>query len=87
MPKLGTVMMTKELRWPGSIREVAVNPTAGTWFACFAIEDGQDPPPLKDGPIIGVDFGGGKLAVCSDGTVVENPKPLPGMLKHLRQVG
>ena len=59
LPKIGRVAMVEELRWLGSIREVTVNRTAGTWFACFCIEDGQEPAPVKDGPIVGVDVGRG----------------------------
>ena len=55
LPKIGQVTMVEELRWTGSIREVTINRTAGTWFACFAVEDGQPVPPVKDGPIIRVD--------------------------------
>ena len=46
----------------------------------------QPPPPVKDGPTIGVDVGITKLAVCSEGTVVENPKALGPALKHLRKL-
>lgn len=86
LPKVGRVTMVEELRFAGSIREVTVNQTAGTWFACFCIEDGQEPPPLKDGPTVGVDVGVGTMAVCSDGTTVENPRALSGALKRLRRV-
>ena len=70
----------------GSIREVTINRTAGTWFASFCLEDGQPVPPVKDGPTIGVDVGVGTLAVCSNGLKVENPKALKGALRRLRQV-
>ena len=43
-------------------------------------------PPVKDGPTIGVDVGVGRLGVCSDGTVVENPKALGTVLKRLRKI-
>ena len=41
LPKIGCVAMVEELRFRGSIREVTINRTAGTWFASFAVEDGQ----------------------------------------------
>ena len=44
LPKVGRVAMVEALRFPGSIREVTVNRTAGVWFACFCIEDGQAAP-------------------------------------------
>ena len=78
--------MAEHLRFSGSIREVTVNRTAGTWFACFAMEDGQPAPPVKEGPTIGVDVGVGTLAVCSNGLTVANPKALKAGLQRLRQV-
>ena len=86
LPKIGRVAMVEELRFRGSIREVTVNRTAGTWFACFCVEDGQEMPAVKDGPTIGVDVGVGAMAVCSDGMTVENPKPLAVASTRLRQV-
>ena len=86
LPKVGRVAMVEDLRFCGSIREVTINRTAGTWFACFCIEDGQEPPLVKEGPAIGVDVGVGTMATCSDGTVVENPRVLAGALKRLRRV-
>ena len=86
LPKIGRVTMVEELRFAGSIRELTVNRTAGTWFACFCVEDGLEPPPVKDGPTIGVDVGVGTMATCSDGMTVENPQALSGALKRLRHV-
>ena len=79
LPKIGMVAMVEDLRFRGSIREVTINRTAGTWFACFCVEDGAELPPVKDGPTIGVDVGVGTMAVCSDGTTVENPKAFPAV--------
>ena len=86
LPKIGRMTMVEHLRFAGSVREVTINRTAGTWFACFCVEDGQDPPPVKDGPTIGVDVGVGTMATCSDGMVVENPKALTPALKRLRRM-
>ena len=41
---------------------------------------------MKPGPTIGVDVGVGAIAVCSDGTTVENPKALATGLKRLRRL-
>ena len=90
LPKIGRVAMVEHLRFQGSVREVTVNRTAGTWFACFCVEDGQEPPPVKEGPnigpTIGVDVGVGVMATCSNGFSVENPKAMAGALKRLRRV-
>ena len=84
VPKIGRVAMVERLRFAGSIREVTINRTAGTWFAWFCVEDGEEPPPVKEGPTVGVDVGVGTIAVCSDGTTVENPKVLVPALRRLR---
>ncbi len=86
LPKIGRVAMVEHLRFAGSIREVTVNRTAGTWFAAFCIEDGEEAPPVKDGPTVGVDVGLGTMATCSDGTTVDNPKALVSELEKLRRV-
>ena len=65
---------------------MTVNWTAGTWFACFCIEDGQQVPPVKPGPTVGIDVDVGAMAICSDGTMVENPKALAAGLKRLRRL-
>ncbi len=86
LPKIGPVQMVEYLRFAGSIREVTINRTAGTWFASFCIEDSKEPPPVKDGPTIGVDVGVGTMALCSDGTTVANPKALTDALGCLRRL-
>ena len=86
LSKIGAVAMVEELRFTGSIREVTINRTAGRWFASFSMETGEAFPPVKDGPVIGIDMGLATLATCSDGTVIENPRALRSVLKRLRRV-
>ena len=43
-------------------------------------------PSVKAGPTIGVDVGVGMMAVCSDGTTVDNPKALASGIKQLRRL-
>ena len=86
LPRIGPVAMVEGLRFAGSIREATINWTAGVWFACICVEDGQKPPPVKEGPTVGVDVRVGIMATCSDGTTVDNPKALTGGLKILRRL-
>ncbi len=62
-----------------------MNRTAGTWFGAFCIEDGQPAPApaVQHGPTIVVDVGVGMIAVCSDGTAVDNPEALASGIKQL----
>ena len=85
LPKIGRVAMVERLRFSGSIRQVTVNRTAGRWFACFSVDTGEAFPPVKAGDTVGVDVGGGTLAVCSNGVKVENPKALKAGLRQLRR--
>ena len=86
LPKIGRVDMMERLRFSGSIREATINRTAGTWFACFAMETGEAFPPVKDGETVGVDVGVETLAVCSNGLKVGNPRALKAGLRRLRRV-
>ena len=79
LPKIGRVAMVEDLRFAGSVREVTVNRTAGTWFACFCVEDGVEAPSFKGGPTVGVDVGVGMMAVCSDGRRVLNCSRVSGV--------
>lgn len=65
LPKIGRVGMVEALRSDGSIREAAINRTAGTWFACFCVEDGQRLPPAGPRPTVGVDVGVGTMATLA----------------------
>ena len=87
LPKIGSVKMVKQPRFSGSIGEVTINRTAGTWFAYLCIEDGQKAPPVQNGPTVGVDLGVGATATCSDGAKVENPRALSSTLSQLRRCG
>ena len=82
LPKIGRVVMLEQLRFRGSIRKVKVNRTSEVWFASFCVEDGEEPPPVKDGQTVGVDVGLGTMATCSDGMAVENPKALAPALQR-----
>ena len=86
LPKVRRIAMVEDLRFTGPIRKVTVNRTADVWFACFRIEDGQAAAPVTEGPTIGVDVSVGTTAVCSDGTVVANPRALARGIRGLRQV-
>ena len=80
LPKIGTLRTRESLRFDGDVVEVTVKREAGRWFACVAVRMTETPPfPCPDevpDEAIGVDVGIKTLAVCSDGTVYENPRAL-----------
>ena len=63
---------------------VTVSRKAGRWFAAVTVETGDDPPTKRDGAT--VDVGVKTLAVCSDGIVYSNPKPLKRALGRLARL-
>ncbi len=85
LPKIGKVAMVEHPRFAGSIREVTVDRTPGTWFARCCVEAGEGLSAVQSGPTIGSDVGVGLMATCSDGTTVENPKALDSGIKRLRR--
>ena len=86
MPKIGTLRTREYLRFDGDVVEVTVKREAGRWFACVAVRMTETPPlPCLD-EVIGVDVGIKTLAVCSDGTVYENPRALRKSLLRLRRL-
>ena len=72
----GTVRMAERLRFSGSIREVTIVQDGGRWFACVAVKTADTPAPKRRTPIVGVDVGVRKLAVCSDGRAFAYPGAL-----------
>ncbi len=63
-----------------------VSEEAGRWFVSVQVEEEVPDPPAATGEPIGVDVGVNRLAQCSDGRVVENPKALRSELKGLKRL-
>ena len=78
LPKIGKVAVVEHPRFAGSIREVTVNRTPGTWFARCCVEAGEGLPAVQSGPTIGVDVGVGLMATCRDCGDWTRPSPAVG---------
>jgi len=79
LPRIGWVRLKEHEYLPSEqqvkLLSVTISERAGRWYASVQVEeDGPEPETGTD--IIGVDLGISHLAVCSDGTVFENPKAL-----------
>jgi len=60
----------------GGATYATISERAGRWYISVQVQE-QIPDSVNDSTlIVGVDFGLKSLAVCSDGTVYENPRPL-----------
>ena len=62
--------------------------TTGKYFISILVEDGKElptKPTIKEKTTIGIDLGLKHFATLSDGTKVENPKPLKRFLKKLKK--
>jgi len=85
LPRIGWVRL-KERGYisVGKHSSVTVSERAGRWFVSVLVKEEVEPSPSLVG-VVGVDLGIKHLAVCSDGTVFENPKALEHNLKKLRR--
>jgi putative transposase len=84
LPHIGLVNMAEKLRFKGKLMSARITRTAGWWFVSIAVEMPdvhQQQLPSK----IGLDLGVNRLATLSDGSVLENQKPLKSLLKQVKR--
>ena len=87
IPNLGWVRMSEPLRYHGKILSAKIFKKGGDWFVSVAIELADIITPLpKTGKAVGIDLGITDLAVLSDGSKIQAPKPLKAQLKKLRRL-
>ena len=89
LPKVGRVhCMENVAERVGDARvlRMTVSKRAGRWYASLTVERDDKPvtkPPR--GGAVGIDLGVKTLATLSDGTVIENPRPLKKTERKLKQ--
>ena len=89
LPRIGRVHCMEDVaaRVGGArVLRVTVSRRAGRWYAALTVERDNKPvtkPPR--GGAVGVDLGIKTLATLSDGTVIENPRPLKKTERKLKQ--
>ena len=87
IPNLGWVRMSEPLRYHGKILSAKIFKRGGDWFVSVAIELADMITLLpKTGKAVGIDLGITDLAVLSDGSKIQAPKPLKAQLKKLRRL-
>jgi putative transposase len=86
LPRIGLVA-TKEptSKFRGRILSVTCRREADRWYASLTVQvERPDPAPVT-GPVVGLDRGLTTLAVCSDGTRIDNPRALAKSLRMVRR--
>ena len=89
LPRIGRVHCMENvaaLVGDAKVKRMTVSRRAGRWYAALTVE--RDDTPAKQptkGGAVGVDLGVKNLATLSDGTVVENPRPLKKSERKLKR--
>jgi len=91
LPTVGRVRLKEKGYLPPAgvgvrILNATVSERAGRWFVSLQVEEEVPDPEPRTEPVIGVDVGIKSLAVCSDGTVFENPKALKAAQRKLQRL-
>lgn len=83
LPRIGWVRLKEHGYLPiCSPSQITISEKAGRWFVSFNL-DLPDRPKIKRGETIGIDLGINHLAICSDGTSIENQRHLDSSLRNL----
>ena len=87
LPRIGKVKMREALRFNGKVICATVSRTADRWLVSISVETDMPTVPCENqARTVGVDLGVKRLAILSDGTCVEGPRPLRFVLKRLRRL-
>ncbi|WP_395147495.1 RNA-guided endonuclease InsQ/TnpB family protein [Moraxella atlantae] len=87
IPNLGWVKMPENLRHTGKILSAKVFKRGENWFVSIAVKIEAVTNHLpKTGKAVGIDLGITDLAVLSDGTKIQAPKPLKQQLQKLKRL-
>lgn len=86
LPIVGWVKMKERLRFNGQVKQVTVSRTADKWYAAILVDTEDLLHERKNHGSVGVDLGVKKLAVLSDGSVIDGPKSHANLLRKLRKL-
>lgn len=89
LPRIGRVHCLEDVTarvGDARVLRVTVSRRAGRWYAALTVER-EDKPVTKPprGGAVGIDLGVKTLATLSDGTVIENPRPLRKAERRLKR--
>ena len=92
LPRLGKLRLKERGYLPVDgtpevkVLSATVSEKAGRWFVAVQVEQTLPDPEPSDKPVAGVDLGLLALATVSDGTVIENPRPLKTALRQVKRL-
>jgi putative transposase len=86
LPRIGRVA-TKEAtsKFRGRILSATCRREADRWYVALTVEVFRPNPTGVAGPVVGVDRGISRFAVCSDNTTIQSPRALEHGLRRLRR--
>ena len=89
LPRIGRVHCMEDVTarvGDARVLRIAVSRRAGRWYASLTVER-EDKPVTKppQGGAVGIDLGIKTLATLSDGTVIDNPRPLKKVERKLKR--
>ena len=86
IPKLGEVNLAEPLRFVGKIMGAVVSKVADWWYVSIQVEIDRPEPQQFEKKSTGIDVGIKALATLSDGSELENQKPLRRQINQLRKL-
>ncbi len=92
LPRLGKLRLKERGYLPidgtpeVKVLSATVSEKAGRWFVAVQVEQTLPDPEPNDRPVAGVDLGLAALATVSDGTVIENPRPLKTAMRQVKRL-
>jgi putative transposase len=86
LPRIGRIA-TKEPtgKFNGRILSATCRREADRWYCSLTVEATRPDPLPVDGPVVGVDLGIMRFAVCSDGASIDSPRALERSQRKLRR--
>ena len=85
--KVGNIKIRHHRPLEGTVKTMAIKKVpSGHWFVTFTCELGKVPVPTKNTAEIGIDMGLDRFATFSDGTKIENPRPLVKAQTRLKRL-
>ena len=85
LPHIGQVNMAESLRLEGRIQSARITRSGNWWFVSIAVAIEREAW-VHEAAAVGIDVGVNRLATLSDGSVLENQKPLKSLMRRVNRL-